>query len=320
MLEGEGSCAEPQASKQAGALAQDGRGPSAGSSQTVDGSVERRRSSVLVVVLGQHHEKKGAVAKAAAVFVEQVRLTLMALGLVLMMAPIAAAIEPLVQFFSRALPNLIPSAPCQGLLTDRWGVNFVVLSALVFFLNLNGFQVAAVDANPRASRFLLPTMLVFLVASITCLVWYASKVESPSPLQVIAYTCLTGFVVNFSPSVSFAAWGVATAERKSCKRAAQGIVNGVIQSAVCVTVAGVTSVYVTLSYQVSGFAGVAINGKGRWRDNLSSRKHLTCVTCRFSVQASYTRFFNSELDVSCSVFSEEECLAALSTMLECSCC
>ena len=80
MLEGEGSCAQPLASKQAGALAQtapqDGRGPSAGSSQTqtVDGSVERRRSSVLVVVLGQHHEKKGAAATAAAVVVEQARL------------------------------------------------------------------------------------------------------------------------------------------------------------------------------------------------------------------------------------------------------
>jgi hypothetical protein len=45
-------------------------------------------------------------------------------------------------------------------------------------------------------------------------------------------------------------------------------------------------------------------------------------TCDWSVsfQASYTRLFSSEFDGSCSVFSEEECLAALSTMLECSCC
>ena len=84
MLEGEGSCAQPQASKPAGAQAQTapqgGRGPPAGSSQAGHGSVERRRSSVVVVALGQHHEKKGAAVTAAAVVVEQVRLTLMALA------------------------------------------------------------------------------------------------------------------------------------------------------------------------------------------------------------------------------------------------
>jgi hypothetical protein len=241
--------------------------PPAGSSQAVDGTVERRRSSVVVVVLGHHHEKKGAAAKAAAVLVEQARITLMALGLALMMAPIAAAFEPLAQFISRALPNLMPSAPCQGLLTDRRGVDLVVLSALGFFVQQNGFLAASVDANPRASRFLLHTMLVGSVTSVTCVVWYASKVESPSPLQVIAYACLTAFVVCFSPFVSFAAWGVATAERKSCKRAAQGIVYGVILSATTATIGFVTALYVTLSDQVSGSAGVVINGKGRWRDN-----------------------------------------------------
>jgi hypothetical protein len=221
----------------------------------------------VVVVLGQHHEKKGAVAKAAAVLVEQVRLTRMALGLALMMVPIAAAFEPLVQFISRALPNFMPSAPCQGLLTDRRGVDLVVLSALGFLVQQNGFQVAAVDANPRASRFLLHTMLVGSVASVTCPVWYASKVESPSPLQVFAYVSLTGFVVLFSPFVSFAAWGVATAKRRSWKRAAQGIVFGLILSATEVTVGVITALYVTLSNHVSGSAGVAINGKRRWRDN-----------------------------------------------------
>ena len=109
--------------------------------------------------------------------------------------------------------------------------------------------------------------LVGSAASVACPVWYASEVASPSTLQVIVYAFLTGFVVNFSPFVSFATWGLATAERKSCKRAAQGIVFGVILGATSVTVACVTSCYVTLSDRVSGFAGVAINGKGRWRDN-----------------------------------------------------
>jgi hypothetical protein len=78
---------------------------------------------------------------------------------------------------------------------------------------------------------------------------------------------LIGFVVTLAPLVSFAVAGVATAERRSCKRAAQGIVFGVIMGAISVTVACVASCYVTLSDRVSGFAGVAINGKGRWRDN-----------------------------------------------------
>jgi SAM-dependent methyltransferase len=51
-----------------------------------------------------------------------------------------ATIEALVELFSRALPNFMPSAPCQGLLTDRRGVDLVVLSALSFFLLLNGYQ------------------------------------------------------------------------------------------------------------------------------------------------------------------------------------
>ena len=278
MLEGEGSCAQPQASKPAGAQAQTapqgGRGPPAGSSQAGDGSAEQRRSSVVVVELGQHHEKKGTAATAAAVVVEQARLTLMALGLALMMAPVAAAFEPLVEFFSRALPNFVPTAPCQGLLTDRRGVDLVVVGALTVLLLQNGVQVTAVDANPRASRLLVHTMLVGSAASVACLVWYASAVSSPS--HAIVYSLLTAFVVGLAPSVSFAAWGLATAERRSCIRAAQGIVYGVIVSATAVGVACVTAFYVALSDQVSGFAGVAINGKG-CRDDAGVGKQLTRV-------------------------------------------
>jgi hypothetical protein len=323
MFEAEGSCAQPQASKPAGALAQtaleNACGPPAVSSQAGDGSTERRRSSVVVVALGQHHEKKGTAATAAAGVLEQVRLTLMALGLALMMAPVAATIEPLVELFTKALPNFVPSAPCKGLLTDRRGVDLVVLGAMSYFLLQNGFQVAAFDANPRASRFLLHTMLVGSAASVACPVWYASEVASPSTLQVIVCAVLSGFVVTFSSYVSFAAWDLATAERRSCKRAAQSIIFGVIISATIVTIGFLTTFYVTISEQVSGYAGVAINGRDRWRD-AGVGKQLTRVTDRLSVQASYTRLFNSGFEAAHSVLSEGKCLAAPSTMLECSCC
>jgi hypothetical protein len=51
------------------------------------------------------------------VVLEQVRLTLMALGLALMMAPVAATIEPLIELSTMALPNFVPSAPCEGTLS-----------------------------------------------------------------------------------------------------------------------------------------------------------------------------------------------------------
>ena len=268
MLEGEGSCAQPQASKPAGALAQTahegGRGPPAGSSQAGDGPAERRRSSVVVIALGQHHGKKGAAATAAAVVLEQVRLTLMALCLALMMAPIAAAVEPLVELFTKALPNIELSPSCQGLPTDRRGVDLVVLAAFSYFTVQNGLQVAAIDANPRARRFLLHTMLVGSAASIFCSVWYASKVASPR--HAIIFVALTAFVVTFAPFVSFAAWGLATAERKSCKRAALEIVFGLSVGMVTVFTGYATVFYVALSEHVSGYAGILINGRDRWYD------------------------------------------------------
>ena len=320
MLEAEGSCAQPQASKPAGALAQTapegGRGPPAGSSQAGDVSAERRRSSVVVVALGQHHEKKGAAATAAAVVLEQVRLTLMALGLALMVAPVAATIEPLIELFTKSLPNFVPSAPCQGLLTDRRGVGLVVLAALAIFILQNGFLFGAVDVNPRASRLLLHTMLVGAGASVSCPVWYASEVASPG--HAIIYAILAGFVVLLAPYVSLAAWGLATAERKSCKRAAQGIIFGTSVSATTMMIACATTFYVALSDQVSGFAGVAINGKC-CRDDAGVGKQLTRVDDRLSVQASYSQLFNSGFDVSCSVL-REKCLAAPSTSPESSCC
>ena len=176
----------------------------------------------------------------------------------------------------------------------------MVLAAMGFWLLQNGFQFGAVDVNPRASRLLLHTMLVGSVVSVACPVWYASEVASPS--HAIIYAYLTCFVVTLAPFVSFAAWALATAERRSCKRAAQGIIFGTSVSATTMMIACATTFYVALSDQVSGFAGVAINGKC-CRDDAGVGKQLTRVDDRLSVQASYSQLFNSGFDVSCSVFS-----------------
>ncbi len=136
----------------------------------------------------------------------------------------------------------------------------MVLSLLATLLIHNGYQVATVDANPRARRFLLPTMLIGSVTAATYSVWYASKVAPLNSLQVIAYCFSASFLVTVTPVVSFTVWGFATAERRSCKRAAKGIVFGVMLSAYITTSACVTTSYITLSDHVSGSAGVAING------------------------------------------------------------
>jgi hypothetical protein len=266
MLEAEGSCAQPQASNPAGAQTQTapqgGRGPPAGSSQAGDGSVERRRSSVVVVVLGQHHEKKGAATTAAAVVVEQVRLTLMALGLALIMAPVAAAIEPCAALFTKALPNFVPSLLCEGMLTERRGVHLVILVLLGHLIAMNGFQVAAVEANPRAMRLLWHTLLVGSATGVVFSLWYASAVSSPSALQALGYGVWTAVVVYFVPYVSFTVSGLVTAKRRSSKRAALEIAYGACVSLTSELLALAVSFYVTLSDQVtSGLAGLAINGK-----------------------------------------------------------
>jgi hypothetical protein len=254
---------KPQEAVQ-GLTTQDGGGRAVDGPQAGDGSAEQRRSSVLVVTLGQRQEHKGAAATAAAMVVNQLRLTLMAFGIALLMAPVAAAFEPLVEFFIKSLPSFSPSASCRGLLTDQSGVDLVVVSGLSSLVLRNGFQVAAVDANPRAIRLLRHTLLVGPVVFIVFPAWYASAVSSPTAFTVCAYSALGFVVVDSVPSISDAACRLATARRKSYTRAARGLIGSLCVTTVTIMAAVTTAFYVVLSDRVSGFAGVVINGKGHW--------------------------------------------------------
>ncbi len=261
MIETEDSCPQLKASEPLSAhtAPQDGQ---AGSSHTSDGPSEQQRISLIVVALGPRHEKKGAVASAAAAVMQQGHLVLMALGLALVIAPFAAAIEPCAGLFIKALPNFVPSPACEGLLTERRGVHVITLSAWAGFFVQNGFQVASFDANPRAKSLLRHTMLVGLAASIAIPVWYASAVSSPSTLQLAAYGELSVFLVSVAPFVSFAALRLARAKRRSLKRAAREIAHGVAVSAITAMLGYLTGLYVALSDQIpDGLAGVAMNGK-----------------------------------------------------------
>ncbi len=240
-----------------------GLGPAAGSSHASDGPAELRRSSVVVVVLDPHHTTRGAAGRAAAALVHQGLLTLMALGLALIMSPLAAAIEPCVELFTCQLPNFVPSLPCQGLLTEGRGVHLVVCAVLPAFLMLNGILLAAIEANPRARRLLLHTMLVGLAAGVAFPLYYASAAApSLSALQVVLYVSVAGIPVFLAPQVSFAFWGLATANRRSWKRAALEIAFGVTVGATSTILALSVGLYVALSDQIpDGLTGVVINGK-----------------------------------------------------------
>jgi hypothetical protein len=149
---------------------------------------------VIVVALDPHHAHNGAAATAAAAVVRQVQLTLTALGLAFMMVPLAAAIEPYAALFTKALPNFVPSLPCQDILTERRGVHLIALVAINAFIVLNGFQLAAVEANPRATRLLLHTMLAGLGSFVVLPLWYASALSSPSTIWIVANFLWTGVV------------------------------------------------------------------------------------------------------------------------------
>jgi hypothetical protein len=227
------------------------------------GPSERRRSSVLVVTLGQHRDKEGAAAVATAVS-EQLRLTLLALGLALLVAPFAAAIEPFVALTARALPNYAPSAPCQGFFTERRSVDCVVLGAISFYLCLNAGQVTVIlsDAanRARAYRFLWHSVVVGAAAAGVFLLWYSSATSSPSIVHAIALSFVCGGVVWFAPFFSFACRGLVVAKRRSYTRAALDIAYGACISVSMVMVGLVAGMYIALSDKISGLQGVTING------------------------------------------------------------
>jgi hypothetical protein len=256
---GPGSAGAPLGS--VGALAEtDGRGSPAGNSRAHDGRGERRRrSSVLVVELNEQDESKGALARITVAMMQQVRLTLMAFGLVLIMAPVVAIFEPCVAYMTKSLPNFVSSASCRGLLSEGRGVDLLVCAALGFFLNTGAFFIASVDANPRSSR-MLRHQVPAAAASAAYTYMYASAVSSRGDLEMVVGVLLAGFIVASMPLLSHAVYSFATAARRSLRRAAHQVVFAIAFGVLSVVLGAIATTYVSLSKFVSGWKGVAING------------------------------------------------------------
>ena len=221
-----------------------------------------RRSSVVAVTLGQELEKRRGLAAVAAAASGQARLALVALGLALSVAPVAALIEPLVELLSMRLPNYEPSEPCQGLVTDRHSNSLVVNSTLGALFVMNGFQVAAVEANARAAHRLRWTLLVGALVAATYPAWYASAVTiSPSSFEAVAYVALGLVSVFWLPAVSHVVCRLAWAKRRRWRHSLLAIINGITLSVLSTLIGLTVGVYVLLSYRVSGVSGFLVNGK-----------------------------------------------------------
>jgi hypothetical protein len=222
----------------------------------------RRRSSVVAVALGQKPDSRRGLEAVASAVTVQARLTLMALGLALTVAPVAAMSEPLLVLVTKRLPNYEPSEPCQGLLMDRHSKALVVISTLGAYFVMNGFQVAAVEANARAVHRLRWSLLVGALVTVTYPALYASTVTvSPSTFEAVAFVALGLVSVFWLPAVSHVAYRLALAKRRRWKRSLLAIINGMTLSVLSTLIGFTVGVYLILSYRISGMSGFLVNGK-----------------------------------------------------------
>jgi hypothetical protein len=249
-------------------------GPGTGSTAAVEvaaaaavyaGAPPRQRSMLVVALhLRPRHESGcGAADKAC----EQARLTLMALCLALMIAPLAVLCEPVVALLTGALPGIELSTPCQNLLSERRSVDVIVTVALGAYLSLNGCHVAAVEANEKAVKAIKHTLSVGAATAVLYSAWYAASMpSSPSGSSVVAHDALCLQVVFGLPYISLAVWSFATARRRSWRRVLLDIAKGLLLSALNASLGLLIGLYVYISYQVSGLEGVVVSGKHCLRD------------------------------------------------------
>jgi hypothetical protein len=152
----------------------------------------RRRSSVAVVSLQRKESASGLPGRLA----EQLRHTVVALGLSLLVPPLLLLTEGLVGLFSQALPNVRPSAPCGRLLMDENSTSCVI--ALVVGLTFFHCGMGLVLVGPKRTA---PHTLIGATAHALFLVWYSSLGQVGTLAHFLL--CFSGsglhiFVVTFS--------------------------------------------------------------------------------------------------------------------------
>jgi hypothetical protein len=224
---------------------------------------ERRRSSVLAVTLGQRRESGSGshLTRAAAVAAEQARLTLVALGLALIVLPLAPAVEAFAGAIAKAMPGFAPTEPCEGLLSDRQSITLVTVTALGGFFIENGVQFSAISTSARAYQYLRHTLLVGGASAVAMPLLYSFTTgPSPNVHHVLTGAVLCVAFVFWVPFPSHAAWQLAAAKRKSVTRAAMLVAHGTAVATVGTVFGTAVAFYVTLSKNIDGLTGVTVNG------------------------------------------------------------
>ncbi len=222
-------------------------------------------ASVVAVSLRQHdgqapRPSRGIAAGAAAVALEQLRLTLVALCLALTVAPFAAAMEPLLELLLSRYE--VPSPPCLGLLTDGRSADIVVEVLLSVWLTVSGITVAAVEPSPRSACYLINTLVTGAAGAVLYAAVYVSATSSrPGWLQTTLLCTAASTFVVWLPFVTHASWKLATAARKRVRRALLQVASGLASGVMCGVIGATLAFYVYLSDQVSGLTGVVVNGE-----------------------------------------------------------
>jgi hypothetical protein len=222
---------------------------------------ERRRTSFALVLLDEHDVRTRFQQdrSGAAILVRQARHSGIALLLASLCVPLVLAIEPLAGLLPWVFVNIRSSAPCEGLSMDeRSAVNVAVALLATISVGLSTAIVVAVSL-PGFPRIIPHCWLSVATAAVYCW-WYARGVEPVSGAAVIGHGGLGAALILLAPLLSLAAWYIATA-RPSWRLAALLLVTCVAFAFLGAVFGTAVAIYATLSDNISGYAGVVINGK-----------------------------------------------------------
>jgi hypothetical protein len=244
---------------------------------------ERRRSSFALVLPeqgleGGRLERQLPGHTLAVALGRQARHTANALVLAALCAPLVLAVEPLARLLPGAFAIVPYSAPCEGLRMDQRNVVDVTVALIATVTS--GLSVAIVVAAtvPGFPR-VMPHCSLAVVTAVAYCCWYARGVDAVSGTAAILYGGFGASLILLAAPLSLASWYIATA-RPTWGLATLTLIAGVAFSVLGAVFGTAVAVYVTLSDNVSGFAGVAINGKtGRQLARGARWGSLTVVTC-----------------------------------------
>jgi hypothetical protein len=226
---------------------------------TRSGPGERRRSSLAVVALVRDEDARRCVPAVA----RQLRLVATAGCLAVLASPFVVIAQPLIALSYQLLPNVRVSQPCEGLHVDELLIGAVVVSVYISFLSIVSTLVLLAETIPQLPR-ILPHMLLGLGVGAFFCVCFANMASAPFIDGAICAPAAVA-AVFFTTIVSLGVRHLATVRGTSCKDAAKLVVACMVIALTCALLGTMTGWYVALSEYVSGLAGIAVNGKPRWR-------------------------------------------------------